>query len=76
MIATLVSVVEPAFFMPTSYFIVSPADTPMVKSLSTSVSITFIDISGFVARATVASAVSSIGFPNGGVPVTLKENVK
>lgn len=75
--ATLVSVVAPVFFMPASYFIVSPADTPMIESLSTSVSMTFIDISGFVVRATVALAVLSIiGFPKGGVPVTLHEVVE
>lgn len=70
--STLESVVAPTFFMSASYSIVSPADTPLIKSLSTNVSLTrFKDISDFVVRATVATAIPFSGFPDGGVPSTL-----
>ena len=73
---TLDSVVVPAFFIPSSYFTVSPADTPLIKSLSTKVSRTEIDSFCFVTRDTVAASVLVIGFPNGGMPLTLIEVLK
>lgn len=75
--STLESVVAPTFFMSASYSIVSPADTPLIKSLSTNVSLTrFKDICDFVVRATVATAIPFSGFPNGGVPSTLSSWLK
>lgn len=61
----------PSFVMVMVYSTVSPADSPMIVSLSTRVSWMSIPTLSDVENVTVADEVVVNGAPNGGVLVTL-----